>query len=266
MLFLSHMCEKHNITTPAMLIAAALLLAAIAGAQTPAFDAVSIRPSPLAQPGGITDFKPGGQFIATNVTLMELIRSAYNVDTYRIFGGPDWMRSARFDVQARAGAAVAIAETRLMLRTALADRFKLRARMEPREMAISALVLTRGDRTTGPRLRPASSAECVDRGPQPLPVRAGELPSCGLLPQGPGRLNGRSVPLALLATQLSSITGRMVTDRTGLTGLFDIDVEWGLTEAQVAALAPMTPPGRTAPVFDPDKPSLFTALEEQLGV
>ena len=235
-------------------------------AQAPAFDAASVRPTKSQLPGGVTDFRAGGRFTAENVTLLELIRPAYDLDTYRILGGPDWIRRDRFDVQAQAGAAVSRDETRTMLRTLLADRFRLRVRIEPRELPIYALVISRRDGKPGPRLRTANPAECVDRGPQPQPTRAGDLPSCGLLPQGPGRMTGRSVPISLLTTQLSSITGRVVRDRTGLTGLFDIDVDWGLTEAQVAALARLTPIGGTPPVFDPDKPTVFTAVDEQLGV
>ena len=115
-------------------------------------------------------------------------------------------------------------------------------------------------------MRPASPTACVDRGPQPGRVPAGEPPSCGLLPMGPGRLSGRRVALELLTTQLSSITGRVVVDRTGLTGLFDIDLQWAMTEAQVSALAKLTPPGGTPPVFDPDAPGLFTSIEERLGL
>jgi uncharacterized protein (TIGR03435 family) len=210
--------------------------------------------------------RAGGQLNAENVTLLELIRIAYDMDTYRIFEGPDWIRRDRFDVQARAGANVTREDTRLMLRTTLADRFKLRVRSESRDMPIYALVAVRRDGGLGPRLRMANPAECMDRGPQPGRVPAGALPSCGLLPQGPGRLNGRSVPIPLLLTQLSSITGRVVRDRSGLSGLFDIDLDWGLTESQVAALAQLTPVGGTPPVFDPDRPTLFTAIQEQLGL
>jgi uncharacterized protein (TIGR03435 family) len=204
-------------------LAGILCLAFHAGvdAQQLAFDAASVRPTKSTLPGGLTDLSAGGQLTAENVTLLELIRIAYNLDTYRIFSGPDWMRRDRFDVQARAGANVTREATRLMLRTMLAERFRLKVRTESRDMPIYALVLSRRDARPGPRLRTANPAECVDRGPQPGRVPAGQLPSCGLLPQGPGRLNGRSVPISLVITQLSSISGRVVRDRTALTGLFD---------------------------------------------
>lgn len=243
-----------------------LFAAVSAQAQEPAFEVASVRPTKSTLPGGLTDLRAGGAFVAENVTLLGLISTAYSLDMYRIFGGPDWIRTARFDVQARSAASVAPDETRRMLRSMLAQRFKVSVRMESREMPIYVLTMNRSDGRPGAGMRPADPAACVDRGPQPGRVPAGELPSCGRLPQGPGRLSGRSAPISLLLTQLSSITGRVVRDRSGLAGVFDIDVEWGLTEQQVAALAPLTPPGATPPVFDPDKPTLFTALQEQLGL
>ena len=235
-------------------------------AQAPAFDVVSIRPTRSNLPGGMMDFRAGGQFIAENEVPLQLIRAAYNTDVYRIIGGPEWVREERFDVQARANASVTRDETRLMLQTMLAERFRLRIRKESRALPIFELVRARGDGSAGSRLRPASPAECIDRGPQPVGVRSGELPSCGLLPAGFGRMSGRRVPLALLTTQLSSMLGRVVDDRTGLTGLFDIDLDWQPSEAQVAAVATLTLPGGTAPTFDPNRPGLTTAIEDQLGL
>lgn len=240
---------------------------ASASAQTPAFEAASIRPTVRAElPGALTDLRPGGAFGATNATLLELIRVAWNLEPYRIAGGPDWIRTERFDVEARAGSPITADETRLRLRALLEERFALRARLERREAPIYALVASRNDKRLGPGMRPAAPAACVDRGPQPGRAPAGALPSCGLLPMGPGRMSGRRVPLSLFTLQLSSVTGRVVVDRTGFDGMFDIDLEWALTEGQVSALAQLTPPGGTPPKFDPDAPGLFTAIVERMGL
>lgn len=261
------MCDAHNSRAwAAGLILLIVVTAGPAAPQTPSFEAVSVKVNRSGFPGGLTDFRAGGQFTATNESLLQLIRVAYNVSVNRIVGGPDWLTSERFDVEARADADVPIEQSRLMLRAMLADRFTLRARIDTREMPTFTLVLSRQDRRTGPRLRPASPDACVQRGPLPGRVPAGELPSCGLLPSGPERMSGRSVSFDRLIQQLSSMTGRVVVDRTGLTGTFDIDLEWAMTEAQVAQLAVLTPPGGTPPVFDPNRPGLFTALDEQLGV
>ena len=235
-------------------------------AQAPSFDVASVRLSTSSRVGADWVFLPGGQFTATNTPALELIGAAYNIPTYRIVGGPEWINEDAFDVQARGNANVAVDEIRRMLRTLLADRFELRVRTESRALPIYALVLARNDGRMGPQLRTASPDACVDRGQLPVGVPAGGLPSCRRLLGNPGRLSGRSVPLALLTTRLSESTRRVVIDRTGLAGLFDIDLQWGLTEAEHGALLQQIPAGITPPAFDPSRPSLFTALEEQLGL
>jgi uncharacterized protein (TIGR03435 family) len=262
------MCEAGNTSARTLRLLLVLTVAAAvpAAPQAPSFETVSVKVNRSGFPGGLMDFRAGGQFSATNETLLQLVRAAYDVTVNRITGGPDWLGRERFDVEARAGAGVPIEQSRLMLRAMLADRFKLRARIDTREMPTFTLVLSRQDGATGPRLRPASPPACVNRGPMPGRTAAGELPSCGLLPSGPERMSGRSVTLDRLLQQLSSMTGRVINDRTGLTGTFDIDLEWAMTEAQVAQLAVLTPPGGTPPVFDPNRPGLFTALDEQLGL
>ena len=116
--------------------------------QTPTFDAASVRVSRSDLPGGITDVRAGGQFTATNATLHQFLTVAYSMETFRIVGGPNWIRTDRFDVEARAGFAVGRDDTRLMLRSMVADRFKVRVRMEPRAMPIYDLALRRRDGTT----------------------------------------------------------------------------------------------------------------------
>jgi len=88
-------------------------------------------------------FLPGGQFTARNEIVLQLIRAAYNIETFRVVDGPAWINTEGFDVQARGGANVTQDETRMMLRTLLADRFKLRVRTESRQLPIFALVLSR---------------------------------------------------------------------------------------------------------------------------
>ena len=80
-----------------------------------------------------------------------------------------------------------------------------------------------------------------------------------------GRLSGRSVRLDQLTEQLSPMVRRVVLERTGLTGLFDIDLEWEIDDEQRAALARLLP-DRPLPPADPDKPGLIGALQEQLGL
>jgi uncharacterized protein (TIGR03435 family) len=247
------------------LLFVAVPLATPAVGQPESFAAASIKTNRSGFPGGLMDFRAGGAFVATNETLQQFLRAAYDVDVYRIVGGPDWVSTARFDIQATAGVDLPIERSRQLLRALLVERFKLRSRTERREMPTYDLTVARGNGVPGPRLRVALPSNCVDRGPMPGRVAQGELPSCGLLPAGIDRMSGRRVALARLVSQLSSITGRVVTDRTGLTGMFDIDLEWAPSEAVLAAVAALRP-GDGPPRVDPDRPSLLTALEEQLGL
>jgi uncharacterized protein (TIGR03435 family) len=158
----------------------------------------------------------------------------------------------------------------IMLRNLMADRFKLRVHRETREMPIYALVLARSDGTLGPQLRPAA-VDCAalagqrGRGGPPAPLQAGERPPCGMR-IGPGNMMGGGLALSQLANSLSPFAQRVVVDRTGLTGNFDLDLTW--TPDQI----PQAPPGGLPagvpppPPIDPNGPSLFTALQEQLGL
>lgn len=248
------MCDKTNTSSRAILVLVGLFAASPVASQAPAFDAASVRPTQMRRPGGGDVVFLPGRFTATHEVVPTLIAQAYNVEDYRVVGGPPWLATERFDIDARAGRTVTVDETRLMLRTLLADRFKLRLRIESRQMPTHALVVSRTDGRPGPRLRPAAPEACGDRTP------------CGRLFTNWGSLTGRSVPMSLLATRLSSITRRVVADRTNLTGLFDVDAEWGLTEAEYAEFLQTLPPTAKPGPFDPSRPSLFTALDEQLGL
>jgi uncharacterized protein (TIGR03435 family) len=241
------MCDKNN-TCVALIMAIAV--AAAASAQQPAFEAASIRPSAKRAPGADWVLRPGGQFIASNITLEELIATAYGMETFRVLGGPDWGRTTQYDVQARGAANVTADQTRMMLRTLLQDRFRLRAAVVRRDVPVYELMLARSDRMTGPRMPPSTPASCVENAP--VSASPGAPTPCGRLFGNPGRLFGRRIPLDLLATRLSPTVGRVVLNRTGLTDMFDIDLEWT--------------PDSGPSLASKDAPALFTALGEQLGL
>jgi uncharacterized protein (TIGR03435 family) len=222
------------------------------GGTTASFEVASVRVSRSNQPGGAEDYIPAaGQVRIVNQTLRQVVRSAYGFEINRILSGPGWIDSDRFDIQARAASAVSRDALMSMVRTLLVDRFKLVARVEPRQQQIWALVASAAGGATGARLRVAA-AGCTD--------------GCGRISAGPGRMSGRSVTLDQFATMLAPRVGRVVVQRTGRNGLFDFDLEWGLDEAQAAALAQVTPLGATPPAADPSRPGIFTALQEQLGL
>ena len=142
-----------------------------------------------------------------------------------------------------------------MLRSLLEDRFRLSAHRETRDLPIYALVLARADGRLGPRLRPTTSDYCKKRleaagkaGNTPEPP-GGEL--CGMRPLGSDELAAGALPMNEFTRFLNLQAGRIVVDRTGLTGVWDFDLKW-------------SPPN--APNPDPDRPSIFTALQEQLGL
>ena len=151
----------------------------------------------------------------------------------------------------------------LMLRTLLADRFKLTLRHETKELPIYVLTTARPDGQLGPKLTRSSGPNCV-RPPIPgeAPKAASDpaAPMCGLF-SPLGHWIGRATTLEALASVLSmQSVHRVVVNQTGLTGTFDLDLQW----ADLAFLfSPQANPNDPPLV---DGPSLFTALEEQLGL
>jgi uncharacterized protein (TIGR03435 family) len=255
-------------------------------AQTPSspeFEAASIKQNTSVGARRNLVVTPGGRFAATYTTLRELVTLAYTLPSGRvrhdsqISGGPSWINLDHFDVVAKAagmpagfnsnvaaGAAVkdevdAIEQVRLMVRTLLADRFKLTVHSEIMNRPVYALVVDRQDRRLGPQLHKietdcAALRDRVQRSTPPDPDKAG----CGgfrLL--GPGRLTGHAVTMPLLAVSLPGSVGRIVLDRTSLTGVFDLNLEW--TPEQ----APSSGGGAALPT---DGVSIFTAMREQLGL
>jgi uncharacterized protein (TIGR03435 family) len=241
-------------------IAAFMLAAGIALAQNPpSFEVTSIRPNNSPDTRVLFNMQTPGRFSATNVTVRRLIEVAYLIKDFQLSGGPSWIGSARFDINATAEAPgadkVATGRVNLMLQALLADRFKLVAHQETKEMPIYALVAANG----GPKFKEVNpdaknAANGSPRRPGAVTVRR-------------GLLTAQEVTIAGLLDPLSNILGRLVVDRTGLTGKYDLKIEWRPDEMQVAMLSTMgVPEGFGAPPPDWPGPTLFTALEEQLGL
>jgi uncharacterized protein (TIGR03435 family) len=237
---------------------------AVAGG-TPAFDVASIKPNQSGELGVTIAPQPGGRFIAINATLRTIIRNAYQLQAYGLIGGPSWLQTNRFDIVAKAPSDVPAGQVRLMLRTLLADRFKLTMHTETRELPVYVLVTARRNRKTGPQLRQAE-ADCADATGPALALdfpgsRDPDAP-CGFL--GPGVGGGvkfRGVTMEAFARFLAPTVHRPVIDRSGLAGYFDIDLE--LT----TELGPPPPPPGEPDRFDRSSaPSIFTTLQEQLGL
>jgi uncharacterized protein (TIGR03435 family) len=249
------------------------------GAAGPAFEVASIKPNNSGDGRVMMGLQPGGRFTATNVPLRLLIRNAYQLQDFQIVGAPSWIASERYDIVAKAEDG-APPETpsldrtgpnrnQLMIRALLAERFQLVAHNETRELPIYALVVARGDGKLGPDLH-KSEMDCnavfaAARGrggmpPPPGPPQPGDRPSCGIR-IGMGNLAMGGTPLSQFANSLAMFVGRTVQDKTGLAGNYDVSLTW--TPDQM----PQRPPGAPElPPVDPNGPSIFTALQEQLGL
>jgi uncharacterized protein (TIGR03435 family) len=270
------------------IVAAALFVAAVAplravrqvqapsaGAQQPplSFEIASVKPNKSGEEERYIRIDPRGDGLrVVNMQLRQLITFAYQIQSFQLEGGPDWIASDRFDILAKSEREVPATGAffggqeplRMMLRTLLADRFKMVMHKETKELPIFELVLARQDGRLGPELRPA----VVDCAARAAAAKAGTPPASSG-PPGPGScfmnmnpvsVRGGGVTLVMLANILVGPAQRLVIDRTGLTGNWDLEVNYTPDPSQV-------PPGVELPSsIDPNGPSLFTAIEEQLGL
>jgi uncharacterized protein (TIGR03435 family) len=230
----------------------------------PVFDAASIKP----QEGDVS-FVPSSpdRFVDVNATLKSLITWAWDVRDFQVAGGPDWVGSRRFDVNARSPRPVSEATMRLMVRRLLADRFQLRTRVESRQMPRYVLRTARADRRPGPGMQ-AATIDCAvalaERFGAPAPAGS-NAPACawrvGITPPV-ARMFVDGAPMGSVAGLLERLLRRKVVDGTGLPGTYDIRLEFSADQLPMAV-----PPSADAPAAPPrDGLSLFTALEEQLGL
>jgi uncharacterized protein (TIGR03435 family) len=264
-----------DLPTPARLRAQAQAPAADASAN-PVFEVASVKQNRSGEGFIRVGMAPGGRFTATNVPLRQLIQLAYQIQPFQIVGGPNWIASDRFDIVAKAAgdmppsAPGVVGPMQLMMRTLLGDRFKLTLHNEQKEMPIYALVLAKADGKLGPQLR-QSTTDCASimraaaqRGGPPPPPSFNEPIQCGMR-VFPGALSAGGFPLSQLTQFLSSTVQRIVVDRTGLTGNFDLNMTW--TPDQMPQGRGDPPPGAPPlPAIDPNGPSIFTAVQEQLGL
>ena len=223
------------------------------------FDVASVKPNKSTETGGFIQRMRGGTFSAGNQTLLQLIRFAYGIQGLQLVGAPDWMATERFDIVAKASADIPPAAPgqpppeALMLRSLLEDRFRLAMHRETRQMPMYALVVARIDGRLGPQIRRPANDYCAQRAKEAAkapPPPLGTGPVCGLRGNDT-ELTGGAFPMAGFARFLAGEAGRPVVDRTGLTGEWDFELKW-------------SPPN--TPNADPDRPSIFTALQEQLGL
>ena len=220
----------------------------------PRFEVVSIKPNKSGERGGGSRFQPDG-YSGTNVTPSRVINVAYLPLLHdQILGGPGWLETDHFDVVGKAANTPAPDQIQAMLRAMLADRFKLVVHKDTRELPVYTLVLARTGGQLGPQLRRSAASCSASRDaspqspPQPIP-KAEQAPACGFLVND-GVIRGAGITIDMLARELS-LVGRVVLDRTGLEGRFDVDLKWTPDDGRAPAISDV---------------SVFTALQEQLGL
>lgn len=243
-----------------------------AAGDRPSFEVASVKPNTSAGPNQVRVGMPGnGRFTITNMPLAELIRFAYELQPFQLTGGPDWLDSQRFDVTATTNGNPGPAVIRQMVQSLLAERFNLAAHTEKRDMAIYEMALARSDGRLGEKLRVAGP-ECAPMtmppGMKPMPPppapqagARGTPPGCPTI-FGNGFMSARRISMEMLARNLSRTVRRIVVDKTGLTGSYDADLEF----MPEGPLAPQAPGGPQFPNPNPDAPSIYTAMQEQLGL
>ena len=244
------------------LIALAIAAASAASlfAQSYVFEAASVKPArPDNPPGQGVSRAPGGRFTAVNAPLRFLIVYAYQLQGHQLVGAPDWIANERFDIVAKMeGDPPSIVTSgpdpmRLATRALLSDRFGLVVHRETRELDIYALTMARPGGKPGRALKP-SPEDCAvmaaaARAATPAPGPDGAPPFICGSSFGKGRIRFAGYPISLFANGLSLNLERAVVDRTGLTGNWAFELTY----------APEPSP-------DSDAPSLFTAIQEELGL
>jgi len=213
------------------LSAAFAVLALVAHAQTsPRFEVASIHPNITATEGSVIDLPESGRLRVTNATLKTLIRAAWLVQNEQIVGGPKWLDTGRYDIEARTSGRITEAQDPPLMQNLLADRFHLKLHHETRELTVYTLLLAKN----GPLFKQNSGASPsihTNHGP------------------GKSQIAVTGIGLHQFAAMLGKQMGRIVADKTGLSGTYDFSLVWD----------PDTTPDSTVP-------SVFAALQEQMGL
>lgn len=223
------------------------------------FEVTSVKSNTGMRPGMFVHALSGGRLSMENYPLMALIGIAWNVKDFQIVGGPSWVKSDGYNIDAKSESNLTFEQMRPLLQTLLEDRFKLSLRRETREAAIYKMIAAK----SGLKLA-AKGGTCVSSDPgNPGPPPSGKM-FCGGLRMGKGRMAGAEISTSLLAGALSDVLGRQVLDETGFNGPFDFSLEFAPDES----IANANVAGRLGPATGSDStsPSIFSALQEQLGI
>src|SRR5262245_2543472 len=233
-------------------------------AQKPSFEVASVKPNNSGSSSARAGTRVGGYYFATNYSVKMLIMQAYRVQDFQVSGGPNWIEGDRFDVEARAepGTVPTAAgppdpgrpdTMALMIQSLLEERFQLKLHRDTKELPVYTLSVG----NDGSKLQVT-----VEGRPGPGGLSSG---SAQTRPTDSGiQMNGSGISVAMFASMLSLQLRRTVIDKTNLPGMFDFSLTWSRLANPLAILSPGGP--ELPPPADPSGPSIFTAIQEQLGL
>ena len=234
----------------------------------PSFEVVSIKPDKSDSDMFRIEFTPDGVLV-NGLTIHMLLREALGVSDNQLTSEPGWLNSDRFNVEAKVAADDAPKFQTLkpkqrwaMLLPVFEDRFGLRFHKETKDITQYALVIAKG----GLKMKEASPGNAYADG---IKRPDGSPGGAGIMRIGPGVIVGQAIPVANLVRFLSFEFHSPVLDKTGLTGKYDVNLTWAPDESEGMMMRPLNgpaPPAGYPPPAPTTGPSIFTALEEQLGL
>ncbi len=233
------------------------------------YEVASIKPNKSGS-GNIDSTGTPDSYTIKNAPLKTLIQTAYAVQNYQISGAQDWLTSERFDIDAKMDASLAdafqkltVADRRLvrqqMLQALLAERFNLRIHRETKELPVYSLIFAK----SGSKLQVTKTVDPNPKAPGPPASRGGPSIRSSSNGNGPVTVTALHCSTADLASFLTSRVARPVLDKTGLTGRYDFTLQFAQDDIAVLGSSSGAAPLSTA---DPGGASVFTAVQEQLGL
>jgi uncharacterized protein (TIGR03435 family) len=231
-------------------------------AKSPDFDVISVKPSAADTRGPSIRFTQDG-FTGTGITVQFLLREGFQLGPDETVGEPDWAKSQRWDISAKvtgedvpALKEMSFNQRRQTFVRVVQERFGLKYHMEKRELPVFVLALAKG------------GSKMTDVKPEADGLGKG---GSGQLMGRAGNVEAHGVKMELLASMLSNNVGRPVVDKTGLSGQYTFTLAWapdqgGAGGGDHAGMMGSAGPAGPPPAGDPGGPSLFTALQEQLGL
>ncbi len=232
----------------------------------PSFEVASIKLDRSGALGSHVHYRLG-RYSATGVAVEKLIQDAYGLQGFQVSGAPGWLHSEKYDIEAKDYDSVVEnlpklppEERRehyeLLLQSLLADRFNLKVRHETRELPLYALVVAKN----GPRMKVATPGDTYPNGYKGPDGKSHP----GFDSEARGEVTAQAVRMGQFARYLTDQVGRTVVNQTGLKDNFDFTLRWSPEENRAA----MSEGARSeaVPINDSFGPSIFTALQEQLGL